>query len=327
MSKRTPSANRNVVPIVEAVERRQRKLARKSLHDLADAAADLGDDLDAGHLVMVGNLALLEGAFEEAIAAFSRALALAPGAPDVLNARAGRARARAGLGDHALALADYDHAAKLEPLQARHHVGRANVLAKLGRMEEAVAATSRAIEVAPGDAGAHYTRAVYRSHLDDSDPGVRADLDRTVELAPHEALYLEKRADYLFESEEYDAALADADRALALAPDNARLHLLRGKCLNGPVVYDDDDDDRLRCEAALASLERAMELAPREGSLRGDILWAMMGTRESMRDEEAFLALLERALVELPEDQAVLLALRKDRRRRLGKADGADADG
>jgi hypothetical protein len=103
--------------------------------------------------------------------------------------------------------------------------------------------------------------------------------------------------------------LADADRALALAPDNARLHLLRGKCLNGPAVY--DDNEKLRCEAALASLERAMELAPREGSLRGDILWALMGTRENMRDEEAFLALLERALVELPEDEVVLLSVAK----------------
>ena len=336
MSKHTPSGNRNVVPIVEAVERRRRKLAGESLHDLAAAAADLGDDLDATHLVLVGNLALVEGAFEEAIAAFSRALALAPGAADVVSARAGRGRARAALGEHALALADCDHAAKLAPLQARHHVGRANALAKLGCLEEAVAAASRAIELAPSDAGAHYTRAVYRSHLDDGDPGVRADLDRAVDLAPREALYLEKRAEHLLESEEYDAALADADRALALAPDEARLHLLRGRCLNGPVmvrfdirdrrfVY--DDDGLLRCGAALASLERAMELAPKEGSLQDDILWAMVGTRENMQDQEAYLALLERALAELPEDEAVILSLREDRKRCLGKADGGDADG
>ncbi|HEY8089880.1 MAG TPA: hypothetical protein VIF09_18595, partial [Polyangiaceae bacterium] len=108
--------------------------------------------------------------------------------------------------------------------------------AMLGRMKEAVAAASCAIELAPDHAGAHYTRAVYRSHLDEDDPGVRADLDRMVELAPREVLYLEKHAEHLLASEEYDGALADVDRALALAPDNARLRALRRKCLKGGAL-------------------------------------------------------------------------------------------
>jgi len=317
-------AARKVVPIAEAVEKRRKKVARENLHGLAFALEGRDEDPDAAtDFTLLGNMAMLEGAFEEAIEAFSRSLSLAP---DDVGARAGRGRSLAAMGEHALALVDYDHAAALAPDQARHHLGRASALGGLGRMEEALAATSRALEVAPDSAGAYYARAVYRSHVDETDVGVRADLDRAVELAPHERVYLEKRADSLLESEEYDLALADFDRALVLAPGEARLHYQRGKCLNelawvsGSVRAPAGAQDvgaQLRREAALASLERALELAPEEGDLRGDILWALVQVREAMPDEEALFATIDRALAVLPEDDGrLLLSLRGDRLRR-----------
>lgn len=269
MKKRAPSGDRKIVPIAEAAERRRGQVVRKNLQRLQDATEAVADEPDAAsNFTMVGNMALIQHAFEEAIEPFSRALSLAP---DDVSARVGRARAYAALGELALALADFERAAELAPEKPMHHLGRANALAGLGRMEEAVAACSRAIEVAPDHAGAHYTRAVYRSHVDPDDPGVRADIDRTVELAPNEVPYLRQRAEYLMDLEEWDRALADVDRAIAIAPDDAKLHYMRAKCLTGPgsVIFNArtrqrefDDEIQPRCEAALVSLERALELAP-----------------------------------------------------------------
>jgi tetratricopeptide (TPR) repeat protein len=333
MKRRTPDRSRKVVPIAEAAERRRGKVAREKLHDIADAVEGLAGDPDApAHFTMLGNMALLEGAFEEAIEAFSRTLSLAP---EDLSALAGRGRARAAMDEHALALADYDRAAALAPDQARYHLGRANALGRLGRMAEAVAATTRAIEADPLSAGAHYTRAVYRSHLDDDDDqGVKADLDRTVELAPDEPLYREKRADYLFDMEEYDLAIVDLDRAIALEPGKAQLHYLRGKCAHesrsarrdGVRVRLTDQEAHQRCDAAVASLERALELAPTEGELRGDILWALVCVRETIGEPKAHLEAIDAALAVLPEeDWPMLLPIREQVKRRLDDAGGGPA--
>ncbi len=333
MKQRTPSPDRKIVPIAEATERRREKVVRENLQKLADAAEGLADEPEAAsHFTMVGNMALIEQAFEEAIEPFSRALSLAP---DDVSARAGRARAYAALGEHGLALADFERAAALAPDKPMHHLGRANALAHLGRMTEAVTACSRAIEVAPDHAGAHYTRAVYRSHVDPDDPGVRADFDRTVELAPHEAPYLQARAEYLMDLEEYDPALVDIERALAIAPGDAKLHYLRAKCWTGPgspifnvstQQREFDEELQPRCEAALVSLERGLELAPKDGELYLDMLYALVGTRELMPDPDAHLAALDRALGAMPDDIGLLL-LRRDARRRRADRDGAESDG
>jgi tetratricopeptide (TPR) repeat protein len=285
---------------------------------------------EAADFTMLGNLSLIEGSFEDAIEQFSRALAVSP---DEVNARAGRGRAYAALGKHALALADFDRAAKLVPEVASHHLGRARALAMLGRMEQAVRAASRAIELAPGNAGAHYTRAVYRSQIDPDDPGVRADLDRTVELAPDEIPYLRAHIDHLMGADEYDLALADLDRAVAIAPNDASLHYLRGQCLVGRTEWDgreqgeelDEDAVRQLCEAALVALSRAIELAPEEGELHENILFEMVRARECLPDPDAYLAALDRAIVAMP-DHLGLLSIREQRRRKRGDLDGAAAD-
>lgn len=332
MKARAPSRPRKVVPIAEAVERRREKVLRKNRQELADAAEGLAGEPDAAsNFTMVGNMALIERAFEDAIEPFSRALSLEP---DDVSARAGRGRAYAALGEHALALADFDRAAALAPREPMHHLGRANALARLGRMKAAIAAASSAIEAAPDHAGAHYTRAVYRSQVDPDDPGVRADLDRTVELAPNEAPYLRKRAEYLMDLEEYDLALRDVERALALAPGEAQLHYLRARCLTAPlsVIWNArteqqefNEGDQPRCQAALLSLEKALALAPKEGELYEDIHHELVAARDLMPDRDAFFATLDRAIDVMP-DHIPLLALRQDSRRRRGDLDGAESD-
>jgi tetratricopeptide (TPR) repeat protein len=329
MEKREPSGNRKVVPIAEAKQRRHKKALRESR---AEGMASIPDDPDVvANFTMIGNMDLIEGNFEDAVEPFSRALAIEP---DDVDARSGRGRAYQALGEHALALADFDRAVKLEPGEARHHLNRARALAMLGRLRQAVRACSRSIELAPGNAGAYYTRAVYRSHVDEEDPGVRADLDRAVELAPDQLPYLRARIDRLTNGGEYDLALADLDRAVTLAPDNAELHVLRGQCLldvTSPWYVDtkgEELDEAAQCrgaEAALVALAQALELAPKEGQILGRIHYAIVRARETLPDVDAFLAALDQAIVVMPDDIG-LLSVRAGRRRQRGDVDGAAAD-
>jgi tetratricopeptide (TPR) repeat protein len=277
---------------------------------------------------MVGNMNLLEGQFDDAVTAFSRALS---DAPDDVSALAGRGRAYRSLGKLALALKDFDRLVALAPDKAQYHLDRSNALAPLGRLKEAVAACTRAIALEPGKAGAYYTRAVYRSHVEDDDAGVRADFDRMVELAPNDVAYLRQRADYLIDSWELEAALADIDRAIALTPDDAKLHYQRGYCLSQRVQgrfqrgLDDsetEEEANVRCEAALASLERAIELDPHHD----DAYFELVCVREEMGDEGAHLAALDRAIAVMPEETTLLL-VRLGRRHRRGDLEGASADG
>lgn len=78
------------------------------------------------------------------------------------------------------------------------------------------------------------------------------DLNRAVELQPEKPEYLRLRAQYLYEKEKFDDALADIDRALKLEPDHAATNELRGMILLGLDKYED----------ALASFNRASELVP-----------------------------------------------------------------
>jgi len=326
MAKRTktPADTRKVVPIAEAAKRRR----GKALRELTDAVDGSPGEMFSGEFTMVGNMNLLEGQFDDAVTAFSRALF---DAPDDVSALAGRGRAYRSLGKHALALKDFDRLVALVPDKAQYHVDRSNALPPLGRLKEAVAACTRAIELEPTKAGAYYTRAVYRSHVEEDDAGVRADFDKMVELAPTEVEYLRKRAEYLLDSWDLEAALADIDRLLALTPDDAKLHYQRGYCLSqrsqGRFQRDLDDSEteeevRVRCEAALASLERAIELDPHHD----DAYFELVCVREQMGDEGAHLAALDRAIAVMPEETALLL-VRLGRRHRRGDLEGAAADG
>src|SRR5580692_7757749 len=103
-----------------------------------------------------------------------------------------------------------------------------------GEYEDAIRSYSRALSLAPDDLSARAGRARARSEIFD-----------------------------------LDLALTDFDRALELASDDASLHYGRGHCLSRLIearcerdVDDSETDEelRIRCEDALASLETAAEL-------------------------------------------------------------------
>jgi len=155
-----------------------------------------------------------------------------------------------------------------------------------------------------------------------------------VELAPDQLPYLRVRIDRLTNASEHDLALADLDRAVTVAPDNAELHLLRGQCLldvTSPWYVDtkgaelDEAAEYRGAEAALVALAQALVLAPKEGELLGRTRYAIVRARETLPDVDAFLAALDQAIVVMPDDRG-LLSVRAWPRRERGDVDGAAAD-
>jgi tetratricopeptide (TPR) repeat protein len=164
-----------------------------------------------------------------------------------------------------------------------------------GEYEDAIRSYSRALSLAPDDRHARAGRARARSQIF-----------------------------------ELDLALADFDRALERAPDDASLHFGRGYCLSeliqgrqerGVDADETDDEQRVRCEDALAALERAAEL----GLDTPKLYYELVCVREQMGEPNALLAMLDRAIAAVP-NEIPLLRVRYSQRRLGGDIAGAEAD-
>jgi tetratricopeptide (TPR) repeat protein len=199
------------------------------------------------------------------------------------------------------ALEDFRHLEDLTEAMADEPDGHAkftflgNLRFIAGEYEDAIRSYSRALSLAPDDLSARAGRARARSEIFD-----------------------------------LDLALADFDRALELAPDDAKLHYGRGHCLSRLMEarherdVDDseaDEERRIRCEDALASLEKAAEL----GLDTAVLYYELVCVREQMGDPDAMMAMLDRAIAAVP-DEIPLLAVRCARRRTGGDPAGAEAD-
>jgi predicted O-linked N-acetylglucosamine transferase (SPINDLY family) len=146
---------------------------------------------DAGALVNYGNVLTMLGRFGEAIASYDRALVIAPDAQTWNN--------------------------------------RGNALQSLSQPQEALASYERALRLEPGNLQALLRRGVILGELKYSDEAL-ASYDRLLALDPHHAEALNNRGFLWWLSKQnYAKAMADLERAFALAPD---LPYLRGLILH-----------------------------------------------------------------------------------------------
>ena len=209
---------------VEAVLGRARVLVRMDQRDEAEralraAVADHPDVADA-HLAL-GTVLLQRGQVDEATAAFTRARTLAPGEPAPL---VGLARARGAAGDavgtqtarqEALAALDRRLAADLSDRDAR--VGRAQLLAWLGRDAEALADYDHVLATFPRDVEAVLGRVavlVRQGRLDDAANAAR----HAVALDPREADAWVALGDVLTRQRRFEEAALVYAEARTLAP-------------------------------------------------------------------------------------------------------------
>ncbi|MCL4767282.1 MAG: tetratricopeptide repeat protein [Hyphomicrobiaceae bacterium] len=258
--------------------------------------------------------ALLRGQIDQAVAAYTEALQDASLPNDrraaILNDR-GVANTR--LGQHKLALDDYNRAVQLFPEYAPVYNNRGNTLLGLGLPQEALKDFDRAIALAPGYAAAYNNRAGTLLRLGQGPAAIR-DYTRAVKLMPQQgtasltgrgrallrqdrphaamrdfsraiaadgrsASAYRARAAAAMELERFEEAIEDLSRAIAFEPDNAEMHVERGH------AYRFADN----AAAAIRDFTRALEIDPRSSRALASRGLAL-GRVEAYEEAEADLA-------------------------------------
>ncbi|WP_051966432.1 tetratricopeptide repeat protein [Kitasatospora mediocidica] len=162
-----------------------------------------------------------------------------------------RGQVLAALGRAEEALAEFDHVIEVDPHYPEYHFDRGNLYFQLGRHQEALENYEEAVRLSPPFPEVYWNRANVRAELADTD-GALADLRYVLDLEPD---YTEARvslASLLLDLAEPGQAAEQAAAGLAQSPDDARLH-----CTLGLALLELDDAD-----AAVAAFTRALELDP-----------------------------------------------------------------
>ncbi|MCX5479340.1 tetratricopeptide repeat protein [Kaistia geumhonensis] len=282
-----------------------------------------------------------QGAHRPAIESFDRALAIRPGIPDVLAAKAGSQHALGRLAD---ALKTYETALTAAPASAELAYNRATVLEALGRHDDAMAGYGDALAKRADFVEALNNRGVLLQALGQTDAAL-ADYDRALLARPAHVPVLHNRARLLRDLGRTDEALRTIERALAAAPGRPDLLNSRGLILLAGG----------RVDEALASFERGLATAPSDGALlsnkakallrlgrAAEALAAIETAPAARRAEPDFAALEGSALYELQRyedavaacdrglggrrDHAGLLTDRANALRECGRFDEALAD-
>jgi tetratricopeptide (TPR) repeat protein len=162
-----------------------------------------------------------------------------------------RAQVLAGLGRLDEALADFSALIDDDPNYAEYHFDRANLLHRMGDDEAALEGYARAMALTPPFPEVHFNRAEALRCLGDVE-GAIADLTYALELEPDHADARLNRAALLLESGDPEGARTDVQHGLKLQPDSPHLH-----CTLGLVAMETGDP-----KGALESFGRALELDP-----------------------------------------------------------------
>ncbi|MGI5155503.1 tetratricopeptide repeat protein [Microbispora sp. CA-102843] len=236
------------------------------LPDRRTRAFKLGFDQNGRALIE-----LREGRADEALSLVRSAIDLAerdlpPDAHPVhrMVLFANRAQLLARLGRREEALADFDRAVAIDPGFPDHYLDRGNLLFEMGRTDAALADYETAMRVGPPLPEAYYNRAELRLAAGDLD-GARADLDHVLELDPGYLDAYVNRAGVLEMLGEHEAARADVEAGLALDPGNAHLHGVLGQLETEAGRY---AEAALAFDAALAADARLASAWANRATLR-----------------------------------------------------------
>lgn len=203
----------------------------------------------------------------EALAAYEAALRERPEHPDILFALGEAAEA---LGMTAAALDFYARVSRAEPEKPRASVRLSAVLVRLGRRADALTLLQDAIAATPAEASLWLAAGNLRRAEDDL---ANAELffREALRLKPKFAEAMASLADALFDQHKDDEALALADRAIALKPQDAQMRLSRAfmRLTQGDLKRGwDDYEYRLRIPARAVERNhgcKAWSSGPRHG--------------------------------------------------------------
>jgi len=164
----------------------------------------------------LGVILALAGNYEQALAAYQRAIALDPKYASPHN---GMGNVYADLGRYDEALAAYQRAIALDPKYASPHNGMGNVYADLGRYDEALAAYQRAIALDPKYASPHNGVGNVYYRLGRYDEALAA-YQRAIALDPKDAIPHNNLANVLVKLGRFNEAQHEYQERVRLAPEN-----------------------------------------------------------------------------------------------------------
>ena len=221
--------------------------------------------------------------FEDALAAYDKAIALKP---DYADAFYNRGITFMDLQRFEEALASYDKVIALEPRYGKALNNRGNVLQVLKRFEEAVASYDRAVAVEPGYIDAFYNRGIALQELKRFGEAL-ASADKVIALKPDCAEAFNNRGNALGALKQFDAALASFDQAIAFRPVYAEAYNNRGNALRAIKRFDD----------ALTSYEQAIAIKPHYA----DAVYGRGNTLSELKRFDAALASYDRVIALKPD--------------------------
>jgi len=146
---------------------------------------------------------------------------------DLATAFKNRGNAHDDKGDYARALADYDQAVTINPLDADAFNSRGTTYAALARHDRAILDFDEAIRLNPASPLAFSNRCFARAVLDQLEQAL-ADCNEALRLKPNNPGALGSRAFVYLKLRRYDAAIADYNLELRTKPDDAYALFGRG---------------------------------------------------------------------------------------------------
>ncbi|MDP3489513.1 MAG: tetratricopeptide repeat protein [Phenylobacterium sp.] len=223
---------------------------------------------------------VLESDPAQAAIFYGRAATLAPSVPDY---QAGVAEAANRLGDHATAGAEYDKLIRALPGDHTLRAARAQVFMAEGRFEEALAASTEAVRLAPDDEETLLGHVEALAVAGDS-PAALALLDRLTARGAESPTSRYLAALILRNQGDYERALREAEAGLVLSPEDP--DLIEEK---GTIYYLLDDP-----LSARDWLDKALALNPSSADafyLRALVRGELGDTEGAAADQAAAIAL------------------------------------
>jgi tetratricopeptide (TPR) repeat protein len=247
------------------------------------ALGEFSEVVGSRHLTVPQARRLMLSAYKsnEMIQAEKLAHAILQSHPDQFDALQILAAIQSNAGRNQEALVNLSRAVEVRPEHAEAHYNRGIVLRNLKRYEEALACFERAIQLRSDYVDTLYAKASTLQDMKRLEEALNT-YERVLDLQPDHTRALTNAGNLLRALHRYEAALAKFDRLLALRPDDGAAHTNRGSALA----------DLGRYEEALKSHDRAVSLQPNSEKAHNNRGITLMGLH---RAEEA-LASYQRAL-------------------------------
>jgi tetratricopeptide (TPR) repeat protein len=204
--------------------------------------------LTAGDYAKQGDACFFENRYQDAIAAYDRALQIQPDLADTWNNR-GVVLTR--MQQYPEAIASYEQATTIRPNYPDAWNNRGVVLLELQKYQEAIGCYEQAIQAKPDYADAWNNRGVAFSKMQEYEQAVIS-YNQALQIKNDYTDAWNNRGVALSKLQKYEAAIASYDNAAKIRPDFYRIWYNKARCyaLQGKI------------ELAIENLKRALNLNP-----------------------------------------------------------------